>query len=192
MIDVETRLHADAEAWRKQAHTGYPALEDLLPPAQHRSAPVRKRLVAVAAGVAIIGSTAAVIAVSRSHGHASPAAPHVSHSAAPLRPIFIDGRTFSPRRTPLRGSLSAAAAWAAATRHRPMKYRHVPAGATVMFGEFTEPARLHDEHVWAYGVVQGCAFTGVVAPPSPLPRCTEWIFLDAYSGKLVLDTSVPD
>jgi hypothetical protein len=180
--DIETRLRADADAWRQQARDDYPDLDLLLPATRHRPRRRITRTVAAAAAVLAVAATAAAVALSRDD---NPRAPAGSISAVVPDPIYIDSRLiFQPLPTVPDGALTADEAFATHAAHQRHPVRRLPRGARARYGVLRRPSgKTH--RVWAYSTRPlGCAITGLV-PPSPPPQCVEWEFLDAFTGRLV-------
>ena len=183
MIDIETRLRADADAWRQRTRDGYPDLDRLLPATRHRRHRRIARTVAVAAAVLAVAATAAAaVALSRDD---DPPAPAGTISAVVPNPIYLDsGLIFQPLPTVADGALTADEAFAAHAAHQRHAVHRLPRGARARYGVLRRPSgKTH--RVWAYSARPiGCPVTGLV-PPSPWPQCVDWEFLDAFTGRLV-------
>jgi hypothetical protein len=183
VIDIETRLRADADVWRRQTRDDYPELDRLLPATRHRPRRRIARTVAVAAAVLAVAATAAAaVALSRD---GDPPAPAGSISAVVPKPIYLDsGLIFQPLPTVPIGALTADEALAAHAAHQRHAVHRLPRGARARYGVLRRPSgKMH--RVWAYSTRPlGCPIAGLV-PPSPWPQCVDWEFLDAFTGRLV-------
>ncbi len=93
--------------------------------------------------------------------------------------------------------LTADQAWAAYLRRIGATHVEVPASMTLRLGLLNGSGET-DRLVWSYedSTVRGCVYAG----PSPLPGhslpprpadCNDWTFLDANTGRHVLETQVP-
>jgi hypothetical protein len=182
VIDIETRLRADADAWRQQTRDDDPNLDVLLPVTSHRPRRRIARTLAVAAAVLAVAATAAAVALSRDDDAPPPVG---SISAVVPSPIYIDsGLTFQPLPVVPAGALTADEALAADSAHNRHLMHHLPRGARARYGVLRLPSgKTH--RVWGYSTRPlGCPITGLV-PPSPWPQCVDWEFVGAFTGRLV-------
>ncbi len=133
-----------------------------------------------------------------------------THAAVPA-PITIDaqlGETFAPAPRSAAPALTAQQAWLRYAHHVGSKVTTIPSHTTVRLGLYTQPAgpaflpgtsRLPKSHGEAYIALNQLAYgyswhscplyvggPGMLPPP-PTP-CIEWLFLDANTGQMIIDT----
>jgi hypothetical protein len=132
----------------------------------------------------------------------SPASPSivkgVTDSAAPVSsgsapsPIIINpdvGESFQPLSNVPASALSPEEAWARYVRGFDGSHTRIPATARVQYGKLTGVRNSLSARTFAYSFAHtGCANSNPNFTPPPNWYCTEWIFLNPLSGRLIVET----
>jgi hypothetical protein len=142
----------------------------------------------------------------------SPSTAGSAPSSAPASPVDIDpeeGMVFRPLSNTPASALSPAEAWARYVRRIHSSRTRIPAAARVEYGKVScvrcnltqtrsrtpcgksSPFNFGCLHVrtFAYSFAHtGCANSNPNYSPPPHLECTEWIFLNAFTGRMIQET----